>query len=438
MKRILLISFFLLFFVPIPVLAENDLQQLIDNTDVNGILELENKTYEGNIVITKPITIKGQKGTVIRGDETGNVIEIHASNVHVLNLTVTNSSMDRNSGEEYAAIKIFENNNHVENVTIKNSFHGIYLSQSHGNTIIANNVTGLQNGEIAGQGNGLHLYYSNDNTLSQNTIIGTRDGMFFDYSNHNNMENNDISHTRYGLHFMYSNENEFTNNQFSYNIAGAAIMFSYENKLSYNEFSLNQGSRSFGLLLQASDDNIVEHNLFLQNLRGIYLDQSNDNRIAHNRLIQNQIGVEIWSSSAGQTFTENEFQKNVTNILSAGGHSQNNWSENGKGNYWGANHPILDLDQDGIGDNPHEESSALVHLVEEQELTSLFLKSPAISMYEKINSITHQDKVMFQDDYPLTSGNSRGNQPFYIVIIIAMAVIFVVSFAFKDRRRAVS
>ncbi len=40
--------------------AENlTLQELIDQTPSQGTLLLENKTYNGNVVITKPITIIG-------------------------------------------------------------------------------------------------------------------------------------------------------------------------------------------------------------------------------------------------------------------------------------------------------------------------------------------------------------------------------------------
>ncbi len=47
----------------------NELQELIDNTPEKGVLELEAKTYEGNVVIKKPMTMKGQKGTKIHGDK---------------------------------------------------------------------------------------------------------------------------------------------------------------------------------------------------------------------------------------------------------------------------------------------------------------------------------------------------------------------------------
>jgi nitrous oxidase accessory protein len=423
-----LLTIGLLWIIPQTVFAASELQQLIEATPINGTLQLKNKTYEGNVTITKPITILGSEYTVISGDKTVNVIEIKSTGVHIEGITVTNSGMGRNTGEEYAAIKLFEGNNVLKRITISNSFHGIYLSQSHGNDISDIHVTGQHNGEIAGQGNGLHLYYSNDNTLTDNTISGTRDGIFFDYSNRNTVTESDLSRTRYGLHFMYSNDNRFENNRFTYNTAGAAVMFSHSNVLSENEFSLNQGSRSFGLMLQSSDDNLIKNNYFYQNLRGLYIDQSHDNRIEQNEMIQNQIGVELWASSSKQVFIENRFSRNVAAVLSLGGRSNNQWNENQRGNDWGSSIPLLDLNQDGIGDYPVQYTSALYKLVEDNELTALFLKSPAIRIYEKMSQVLNQDQVMMMDEYPLTRQRATTNflgilaYPFSAGILVALFV----------------
>lgn len=433
------LSILLLLLFQLPVHAENELQKLIDEAEENDVLTLQDKTYEGNIVIHKPMTIKGTNNTVIKGEGNGNVIEVKASNVSIENVTVNNTGYDRNAGEEYAAIKIFEDNNIVKDVTITDSFHGIYLSQAHGNEITNIHVTGQQNGEIAGQGNGLHLYYSNDNILTDNVVIGTRDGIFFDYSNGNNIKNNDISRTRYGLHFMYSNENEFTENRFTYNTAGAAIMFSYENELKGNEFSLNQGSRSFGLLLQGSDENIITNNMFFQNLRGIYIDQSQDNQFKSNQFIQNQIGVELWGSSSTQVFSENTFDRNVATVLTLGGHGDNSWNENGRGNFWGSNVPLLDLDQNEIGDDPVQYSSSLYKLVEENELAYLFLKSPAIKIYEKMNEVLNEDQVMFTDEYPLIAqhdnDDSRNQINTATIPVMGGSLVLILFAIAKAKRR---
>ncbi|CAM3847507.1 nitrous oxide reductase family maturation protein NosD [Mesobacillus thioparans] len=403
--------------------AAENLQAVIDSAKDGAVIKLENKTYTGNIVIDKPLTLMGKKGTVIEGDGKGNVISVRAPGVTVTGLEVRKSGMDRNSPEEYAAIKIYTDGNAIRNITIEQSFHGVYLSKAHNNTIEDVRITGLGKGEIAAQGNGLHVYYSNGNLLKNNYIEGTRDGMFFDYANDNKALGNEITKTRYGLHYMYSDRNEFKNNIFTFNTGGAAIMHSNQLKLEDNQFIFNYGHRSFGLLVLSANENNIENNTFYMNQRGLYIDQSTDNLIRSNTISQNQIGIELWASSNEQVFTENLIEENTIPAVTLGGTGRNEWSLDGIGNDWGRSFPLLDLDQNGIGDSPAVYKSSLYELIEDQELVYLFLKSPAIKIYEKMNELLDHEKVMFEDPDPL-AGSRKQKLPVAIAIAVGVTAIF--------------
>jgi nitrous oxidase accessory protein len=417
--------------LPSAGLAAEDLQAQIDALETGDVLKLEGKTYEGNIVIDKTIEIIGEKNTVIKGDTSGNVISIKAPGVKISHLTVTDASMDRNSPEEYAAIKVHSNGNTIEHITIRDSFHGIYLSQAHKNKIRYVNIKGLGKGEIAAQGNGFHIYYANNNLLEHNTIEGTRDGMFFDYGDGNETINNTISETRYALHYMYSNDNRFIGNTFTMNTGGAAIMNSNRIELKDNDFLFNYGHRSFGLLLLSANDITVENNTFYLNQRGLYIDQSTGNLIRKNKIIQNQIGVELWASSNEQIFTENTITENNIPAVTLGGQGKNAWSENGLGNDWGSDFPLTDLNQDGLGDFPVTYRSSLYQLIEDQELTSFFLKSPALKIYEKMKEFLNEDKVMFEDSNPLVS-SSENQTHTGIYGLLGVLLLFIL---YKRRHR---
>ncbi|MDR7239273.1 nitrous oxide reductase family maturation protein NosD [Neobacillus drentensis] len=425
MKKLTLLSFIFSLFLlmsPEKKLAAENLQTTIDSLKEGAVLQLENKTYQGNIVINKPMTIIGSKKTVIKGDGTGNVISIKAPHVKLSHLTVTHGSMNRNSAEEYAAIKIYTNNNIVEHINIRDSFHGIYLSQAHKNKIRFNDIKGMGKGKIAEQGNGIHVYYANNNLLEKNTIEGTRDGMFFEYANNNHSYENNISQTRYGLHYMYSDENIFKKNTFTMNTGGAAIMNSNHLKLEDNQFIVNYGNQSFGLLLLQANDNLIANNTFYMNQRGMYIDQATRNEFRHNIIAQNQIGIELWASSNEQTFTLNQISENTIPAVTLGGNSENNsWSKNGKGNDWGSAFPITDLNQDQIGDFPITYHSSLYQLIEDQELSYLFLKSPALKIYEKMNAALTKEAVMFHDPHPLTS--SKGTHTNAIFLIVSLIIV---------------
>lgn len=429
---ILFITAFFIIFLPNEGLASERLQDIIDSAKEGATIKLKNRTYEGNIEIHKSVTIIGSKKTIIKGDGTGNVISVHAPDVQLHYLTVVNSSMDRNSSEEYAAIKLHSHHNVLDHIAIKDSYHGVYLSQSHHNLVQNVKVTGMGKKEIAAQGNGIHMYYSNDNTLKNNQISGVRDGMFFDYANDNKIYNNSISETRYGLHYMYSDTNEFKENLFTYNTGGATIMHSNGIILENNRFILNYGHRSFGLFLLSSNETKVENNLFFLNQRGIYIDQSTNNVYRNNRMIKNQIGIELWASSNEQIFTENTIQENTIPAVSLGGLGHNSWSQNGKGNNWGNAFHLIDLDQNGFGDQPVSYHSSLNQLIEDQELTYLFLKSPAIAVYEELNRFLQKEKTMFEDPYPLLS---RGKWRLHPLWFAAPIVITFIIFR-KGRKRS--
>ncbi|WP_079506152.1 nitrous oxide reductase family maturation protein NosD [Mesobacillus jeotgali] len=424
MKKIfwLLLLFSVIIFPEKGTAAEN-LQAVIDTAKDGAVIKLENKTYAGNIVIDKPLTLIGTRGTVIEGDGKGNVISVRAPGVTVTDLEVKKSGMDRNSPEEYAAIKIYTDKNIIRNIRIEQSFHGVYLSKAHQNIIENVRIKGLGKKEIAAQGNGLHVYYSNGNLLKKNHIEGTRDGMFFDYSNDNKALNNEITQTRYGLHYMYSDRNEFKNNIFTFNTGGAAIMHSNQLKLENNQFIFNYGHRSFGLLVLSANENKIENNTFYMNQRGLYIDQSTDNLIRSNHISQNQIGIELWASSNEQIFTENTIEENTIPAVTLGGTGRNEWSFEGTGNDWGMSFPALDLDHNGVGDSPAVYKSSLYELIEDQELVYLFLKSPAIKIYEKMNQLLDHDKVMFEDPHPLT-GKRKPKWPLLIVIAVGITAIF--------------
>ncbi|MDM5329627.1 nitrous oxide reductase family maturation protein NosD [Neobacillus sp. CF12] len=427
MNKLLLILFvFSLTFIVHPEKnsAAENLQAMIDSLEEGAVLKLEEKTYEGNIVIDKRLTIIGSEKTVIKGDGTGNVISIKAPNVTIKKLTVTNSSMNRNSSEEYAGIKIHSNGNVVDHIKITDSFHGIYLSQAHDNKITNVTIKGMGKGEIAAQGNGIHVYYANNNLLTHNTIEGTRDGMFFDYANKNESYQNKISNTRYGLHYMYSDENIFKNNTFTMNTGGAAVMNSNRLLLEDNHFIVNYGNQSFGLLLLQANDNQIKNNTFYMNQRGIYIDQATRNSIQGNKISQNQIGIELWASSNEQIFTGNLITENTIPAVTIGGSGENNfWSHEGNGNDWGNSFPLTDLNQNGIGDFPITYQSSLYQLLEDQELSYLFLKSPALGIYEKMNAVLGDEKVMFNDPHPLAA--AKGTSNLILVAVIGLAAVLI-------------
>lgn len=412
----------------VPVSAESSLQSLINNAEQGSEIKLEAKIYEGNIVVNKPLTLIGQEGTIIKGDGTGNVIEITADEVTLDTLDIRHSGKSRDSREEYSGVRVLGNDTVLKNLKISDSYHGIFLNRINGTTISGVHISGHHVDTLADQGNGIHIARSGNNIIENSYIEKARDGIYVEYSNNNQIKNNTVTETRYGLHYMYSNNNHFEENKFIHNTGGAAIMHSDHILLEKNHFSFNQGSRSFGLIIQTSRDVEVLDNEFHLNQRGLYLDQSTSNEVRGNEFFHNQIGVELWTSSTAHVFSENVFRKNNADVITVGGESNNEWFKNRQGNDWGK--PFLDLDQDGIADTTFTSTSALGELVEENELAYLFLNSPAITIYEKANEFVGSVEVMAEDKYPIMGERSTWN--IYVMVGVGS---FLAIFVFIKRRK---
>ncbi|MFL6559537.1 MAG: NosD domain-containing protein, partial [Bacillus sp. (in: firmicutes)] len=167
-------------------------------------------------------------------------------------------------------------------------------------------------------------------------------------------------------------------------------------------------------------------NTFYMNQRGMYIDQATRNEFRHNKIVQNQIGIELWASSNEQVFTLNQITENTIPAVTLGGNSENNsWSKEGKGNDWGSTFPITDLDQDSIGDFPITYRSSLYQLIEDQELSYLFLKSPALRIYEKMNAALTKEAVMFKDPHPLTTAKGVHAKVIFLVAGLLAAGILI-------------
>ncbi|WP_102273541.1 nitrous oxide reductase family maturation protein NosD [Cytobacillus massiliigabonensis] len=419
-----------------PVSAAAPLQQLIDDTPINGILTLEEEKYDGNIKINKPITIIGKGNTVIRGDGEGNVVTIDASNVTLKNLTIEHGSLSRSSDEEFSGIRARGDYHQFVNIVIHDVYHGLFLNKANHAKVKNVSVTGQGTGKLGSQGNGIQLIRSSDITIEDSFITQSRDGIFFEFADRVEVKDTFVSRTRYGLHYMYSNNNKFINNRFIKNTGGAAIMHSQGIILEGNQFSFNQGSRSFGLIIQTSEDNIIKNNEFYLNQRGIYLEQSNQNQIIGNKFFHNDIGIELWSSSSNQTFTGNHFKQNVAHVLAVGGEATNHWYHNDRGNYWGNERSGFDLDQNGIGDSPIEYKSSLYKLVDENELAYLFLKSPSIGIYEKINEVMNTQDVMVKDQFPLIEKQKRQSPSWLLPILFSIPILLIGMYQFYKFRRS--
>ncbi|WP_414050930.1 nitrous oxide reductase family maturation protein NosD [Macrococcus animalis] len=431
-KQFILASIIASVFISKSAIA-GELQDLINETAPGETLKLENKTYKDHVIIKHPIKIEGMKNTIIDGEKKGTIIQVKSSGVSLNNLTVKNSGRSRSSEMEASCIRNMAHKNIFTNLQLNNCFHGIYLNKGDGIKIQNNNIKGYKEGSTGAKGYGIYIKRANENTIKNNEIQYSRDGIYFEYSNDNEIINNRVSKTRYGLHYMYSNFNNFQGNNFIGNIGGAAIMHSDNINLEKNQFSYNQGSQAFGLIIQGSRDINILDNEFHLNQRGLYIEQSTLNMIEGNEFFNNKVGIEVWDSSSALTFLKNKFKENKVPVVLVGHSNQNNWFKNKEGNYW--QEPMLDLNNNGVGDKPYIQNSSLGNLLKQNELAYLFMSSPAIDLFERSHRLINPDVVMIKDEYPLMNKeNSLTLEKIIIALVVFIITIGSLIYLRRSRR----
>ncbi|MEO8351048.1 MAG: NosD domain-containing protein [Chthoniobacteraceae bacterium] len=376
------------------------LQQQIDAATPGTTITVPAGTYEGALVIDKPLTLIGTTFPTIQGNGTGKVVHIAAEGVALRGFRIRGSGLALSKDD--AAIFVTADRATIADNVIEESLHGIYLKKAndcrvlnnriHGKTTIARESGPIEQGIgvaledcAAGslvanrRGNGIHQWNCNGNEIAGNEITEARDGIYFSFTNHAIVRGNTIHHVRYGLHYMYSDDNLFVGNTFSDNAAGAALMFSKRLVVRDNHFLSNRGFRAYGIILQSVDDTRLENNVIEQNAVGLSFSQCNRNLVTGNRVAQNYIGLRFGGNSDENAFSVNSFLRNVHPVEMIGESGTNRWSIAGVGNYWdGA--VSFDLDRDGINDMPHRELDLFGVLRRDFPAIAFLSESPAVKL----------------------------------------------------------
>ncbi len=370
------------------------LQQQIDRASTGSVILLESGVYPGNLTLDRPLTLRGEEGTRIRGEETGSVITVRADSVMLENLVVTDSGRDRSDDD--AGIKVFGDSVTVASVHLRRNLHGIYVQEGNHALLRNNRVEGLAVApepseagthhhevpdERARMGNGIHLWNSTGNRIVGNRVEHARDGIYVSFTTRTEFRKNRVRNSRYGIHYMYSDHNVLVENDLARNVAGAALMFSNNLKVVRNRFHHHRGWRAFGLLLQDVDRSEFWSNRIRGNRMGLSLQNSSANRFESNRFTGNFSGLHLPSNSADNRFTGNRFGLNIRAVELSGKPPRTDWAVDGRGNHWFAS-PQPDLTGDGVAELPHHEVDLLADHREDFELIDLIADAPGVRLLE--------------------------------------------------------
>lgn len=333
--------------------------------------------FEHNIIIDRPLTIKGTGGAIIDAENKGEIFTIQANHVTIEGMELRHTGYS--SLNELAGIKLLSSRYCVlNNNTTMDCCFGIYLSNCS-NCVVKNNTIRSVAVNEQRSGNGIHLWKCDSNTIQSNTITGHRDGIYFEFVTHcgvyKNVSKNNL---RYGIHFMFSNNDEYAENIFSHNGAGVAVMFSKNVTIKNNTFEFSEGGAAYGILLKEITDSRMEGNTFNKNSVAIYMEGSNRFDIIHNIISNNGWACRVQASCYDVKLHENNFMGNSFDIATNGSLMMNNFD----GNYWDK-YEGYDLNKDKVGDIPYNAVSLYSMIVERTPYALILYRSFLVSILDR-------------------------------------------------------
>jgi len=376
MKYIFILSFLL----SISLFA-SPLQDAIDNAPEGSIIRLSPGLYQGNIVITKALTIEGKgDGVIIDAMGKGTVINIKSSYVTLKHLTIRNSG-DRHEKLD-AAIKIEKASQcEISDCNITDTLFGIDM-QLVSNSIIQNNHISSKDFDLGLRGDGLRLWYSNDNIIRKNSLYKSRDMVVW-YSHGNIIEGNSAEYCRYSLHFMYAGKNIVRNNFYQYNSVGIFFMYSKDTIATGNTIKSSLGATGMGIGLKDVSNFTIKNNTVLYNAQGLYIDRSpfepgTNNFIENNKILYNAEAIHFHSLCENNIIKNNTLLGNIEDIFndSRNAKTEVNLFES---NYWDS-YEGFDRNHDGIGDTSHKVYQYADKLWLYNPEVKFFYGSPVISL----------------------------------------------------------
>lgn len=339
---------------------------------------------ESGIVIDKPLRLRAlleNEQPIVDGQGKGTVFFVRAANVEISGFEIRNSGVD--FIDEFAGIKATDSSGcRFSDNTLEGNQFGIYLGRVHSCAITDNRIRGNNLSESA-SGNGIHVWYGEAITITGNTVSGHRDGLYFEFTKNSSIKSNRVlSNLRYGLHFMFSNNNEYRGNEFIGNESGVAVMYSKSIQMFGNRFADSRGGAAYGILLKDISDSFIVANKFTGNTVGVYLEGTSRSEFTGNTFERNGWAVKILGDCDENKFSRNDFVDNTFDVSTNATANRNAFLRN----YW-SRYRGLDLDKNGVGDDPYFLVQLSTLMMERFGASVLLINSFFFTLLDQVESV---------------------------------------------------
>lgn len=350
----------------------DDLAAAVKAAQSGDVIEIERGYYQTNLLIDKPLTLRGIKRPTISGGRQGDVIRVTSPDVVIEGLIV------RDSGDKLinqnAGIYLYPGAHRavVRNCDITYNLFGLWIEKADDVLIEHNLITGLRDYDSPMRGNGIQLYNTKGAQILNNRISFVRDALYVDVSHHAVFKGNKLHNSRYGTHYMNSYYNLWEDNDTYYNRGGLALM-EVRNQVVRNNRAW--GNSDHGIMLRTLQDSVIENNIVAGNDRGFFIYDVEYIELKNNLVIDNRVGLHVSAGTINNQIEANDFIQNREQVRYIASRDVI-WGDK-VGNYW-SNYLGWDRDGDGKGDVPYEANDVVDRLNWRYPSLKLLLSSPAI------------------------------------------------------------
>jgi len=328
--------------------------------------------YAENLLIDKPLVLQGIDRPTIRGQFTGDVIRVRASDVTIQGFIVRDSGIDQTAQNAGIYFEPGSDRPAVQDCDVVHNLFGIWLESLKDARVTRNIITGRRDLLSAARGNGVQVFNVTGVQVLGNNISHARDGIYVDVSRDAIFRGNKIHHLRYGTHYMNTNHSTWENNESYLNRGGLALM-EVRNLVVRNNRAW--GNSDHGIMLRTIQDSVIEGNVVAGNARGFFIYDAEYNTVRRNLVIGNRIGAHVSAGSFNNKVDGNDFIDNREQVKYVASRDVE-WGKS-EGNYW-SNYSGWDQNGDGQGDVAYEASDLVDRLNWQYPLLKLLLSSPSI------------------------------------------------------------
>lgn len=350
----------------------DDLQAAIARAGAGDTVQLQRGHYRANLLIDKPLTLRGLQRPTISGGNEGDTIRVTSPDVTIEGLIVRDSGADLLAQNSGIYIRPGAHRAVVRDCDIVYTLFGLWIEKANDVRVERNLITGKRELNSSQRGNGVQLYNTIGARIEGNRIGFVRDALYVDVSHDAVFRGNRLHRSRYGTHYMNSYRNLWEDNETFYNRGGLALMEVRDQVVRNNRA---WGNSDHGIMLRSIQDSVVENNVVAGNNRGFFIYDVEYTRLLGNLVVDNRVGVHLAAGSTRNQVERNDFIGNREPVRYVGSRDEI-WGRD-SGNHW-SNYAGWDRDGNGRGDIPYEANDLVDRLVWRHPMVKLLLASPAV------------------------------------------------------------